>query len=99
MLGGNVNGPNPPVWWAAGYIPAAGDAVKVLMVDGTALVHGPVITDARPLTGVAGTAAGGLVPITVGSSVYQARYTGAAPVVGSLVRLDWQGTQPWAWQG
>lgn len=94
----NVGGTFPPVWWPAGYIPTAGDAVKVLMVDGVAVVHSPVVTTQRPLTGtVAGTSAGGLVPVTTVVGVLQCRYVGTAPAAGVLVRLDWQATTPWVW--
>ena len=94
----NVGGTYPPVWWPAGYIPAAGDAVKVLLVDGIAVVHSPVITTGRPLTGtVAGTATAGTVPVTTTSGVLACRYTGSAPAVGVIVRLDWQATEPWVW--
>lgn len=97
-LGVNVGGTFPPVWWPAGYIPTVGDAVKVLMVDGTAVVHSPVIVGQRPLTGtVAGTAVDGLVPVTTTAGTLQCRYTGTAPAVGVLVRLDWQSTTPWVW--
>lgn len=98
VLGVNVGGSFPPVWWPAGYIPTAGDAVKVLMVDGIAVVHSPVIIGQRPLTGtVAGAAAGGLVPVSTDAGTLQCRYTGTAPAVGVLVRLDWQSTTPWVW--
>src|SRR6185312_16829432 len=86
----NVAGSYPPVWWPAGYIPTAGDAVKVLMVDGVAVVHSPVVATQRPLTGtVAGTAAGGTVPVTTVVGVLQCRYVGTPPAAGVLVRLDW----------
>lgn len=94
----NVNGSLPPVWWPAGYIPTVGDAVKVLMVDGTAIVHSPVIVGQRPLTGtVAAVPVNGLVPVTTTAGTTQCRFTGTAPAVGVLVRLDWQATTPWVW--
>lgn len=94
----NIAGTNPPVWWPAGYIPTAGDAVKVLMVDGIAVVHSPVIAGQRPLTGtVAGVPVDGLLPVTTTSGTIQARYVGSAPANGTLVRLDWQSTSPWVW--
>ena len=94
----NVGGSFPPVWWPAGYIPTDGDAVKVLLVDGVAVVHSPVVTTQRPLTGtVAGTPLAGLVPVTTVVGVLQCRYTGSAPASGVLVRLDWQATTPWVW--
>lgn len=98
-IGVNVNGSNPPVWWPAGYIPLVGDAVKVLLVDGIAVVHSPVVTVQRPLTGtVSGTAAGGTVPVTTTEAgVLLCRYVGASPANGTLVRLDWQSTTPWVW--
>lgn len=94
----NVNGATPPVWWPAGYIPTVGDAVKVLMVDGTAVVHSPVVTTQRPLTGtVAGTPSAGTVPVDTTGGTLLCRFVGTAPAVGALVRLDWQATSPWIW--
>ncbi|MFD6093969.1 hypothetical protein ACFWGN_17785 [Oerskovia sp. NPDC060338] len=95
----NVDGAAPPVSWPAGYIPTAGDAVRVLMVDGSAVVMGPVITTGlRPLTGtVQGAATAGIVPVTTDAGVLQCRYVGTAPTIGALVRLDWQSTSPWIW--
>src|SRR3954468_14287856 len=89
----NVDGANPPAIWPAGYIPTAGDAVRVLIVDGSALVTGPVIVGQRPGEGtVAGAAALGTIPITTTAGTVRARYTGTAPAVGTLVFLDWQAT-------
>lgn len=95
----NVDGALPPVAWPAGYIPSVGDAVQVLMVDGSAVVLGPSITTgSRPLTGtVQGAASSGTVPVTTVAGVLQCRYVGTAPSIGSLVRLDWQSTSPWIW--
>lgn len=94
----NVGGTFPPVWWPAGYIPTLGDAVKVLLVDGIAVVHSPVTATQRPLTGtVQGTASNGQVPVTTAAGVLQCRFVGTAPAVGTLVRLDWQATTPWVW--
>ena len=95
----NVDGALPPVTWPAGYIPTAGDAVRVLMVDGAAVVMGPVITTGlRPLTGtVQGAASSGTVPVTTTAGVLQCRYVGTTPAIGALVRLDWQSTSPWIW--
>jgi hypothetical protein len=98
VLGVNVNGSTPPVWWPAGYIPTVGDAVKVLMVNGTAVVHSPVIVGQRPLTGTAsGSASGGFVNVVTSAGTIACRYTGSAPANGTLVRLDWQSTTPWVW--
>lgn len=98
-VGVNVDGSFPPVWWPAGYIPTPGDPVKVLMVDGTAVVHSPVISGQRPLTGtVADVPTNGYVPVTTTEAgTILCRYTGTAPTVGTLVRLDWQATTPWVW--
>lgn len=95
----NVDGSLPPVAWPAGYIPTAGDAVRVFMVDGAAVVWGPVITAGlRPLTGtVQGAATSGTVPVTTDAGVLACRYVGTAPAIGALVRLDWQSTSPWIW--
>lgn len=95
----NVDGTQPPVSWPAGYIPTAGDAVRVLIVDGEASVLGPVIRDGlRPLTGtVAGAATAGTVQVTTSTGTLTCRYVGTAPSIGALVRLDWQSTSPWIW--
>ncbi|MFF2621307.1 hypothetical protein [Oerskovia jenensis] len=95
----NIDGSTPPVAWPAGYIPTVGDPVRVLMVDGEAVVLGPVIRDGlRPLTGtVQGAATSGTVPVTTTAGLLQCRYVGTAPSIGSLVRLDWQSTAPWIW--
>lgn len=95
----NIEGSSPPVAWPAGYIPTAGDAVQVLLVDGSAVVLGPSITTGqRPLTGtVQGAASSGTVPVTTAAGLMQCRYVGTAPTIGSLVRLDWQSTSPWIW--
>lgn len=90
-----VNGARPQVMWPAGYIPASNDAVRVLLVDGQAQVLGPVIDGQRPGSGtVAGAASGGLVPVDTASGTLNARYTGTAPSLGTLVFLDWQMTTP-----
>lgn len=89
------SGARPRVWWPAGYIPTAGDAVRVLMVDGEAQVLGPVITGQRPMTGtVSGTASSGRIPVDAGGVTYRARYFGTAPAIGQLVFFDWQATVP-----
>jgi hypothetical protein len=94
----NVAGAYPPVWWPAGYIPAVGDAIKVLMVDGIAVVHSPVVNTQRPLTGtVNAVPANGLLPVDTVVGLLRCRYVGAAPSIGALVRLDWQATAPWVW--
>ena len=98
VLAVNIDGGLPPVVWPAGYIPTAGDTVRVLMVDGSAMVVGPVIAGQRPLTGtVSGSASSGTVPVTTTAGVLACRYTGTAPAIGVLVRLDWQSTTPWVW--
>ncbi|MBD7949583.1 hypothetical protein [Oerskovia rustica] len=95
----NVDGAQPPVTWPAGFIPTAGDAVRVLLVDGEASVLGPVIRDGlRPLTGtVTGAATSGTVSVDTAAGVLACRYVGTAPSIGALVRLDWQSTSPWIW--
>lgn len=96
----NVNGAELSLPWPAGYIPTAGDLVSVDIVDGRGRVTGPVIRGTtRPLMGTAGTAAGGLVPVTTDAGEVSARYMGTAPVAGSLVRVDWQSTQAWIFPG
>jgi hypothetical protein len=98
-FGVNIDGSAPPVSWPAGYIPTPGDPVRVLMVDGMAVVMGPTLTSGhRPLTGtVAGAATAGTVPVTTTAGPLTCRYVGTAPSIGSLVRLDWQSTSPWIW--
>ncbi|WP_163275322.1 hypothetical protein [Cellulomonas iranensis] len=94
----DVDGSRPPVWWPAGYIPQVADRVKVLLVDGAAVVLGPVIAGQRPLTGtVSGAPSSGTVPVTTAGGVVPCRYVGTAPAIGALVRLDWQSTTPWVW--
>lgn len=93
----NVDGAiyNAP-WWPATYIPAAGDPVRVLLCAGEATVLGPTIPGQRAATGtVAGSAVGGLLPVTVGASTIQCRYLGTAPTTGTLVLLSWESTTPW----
>lgn len=99
VLGVNVGGSHPAVVWPAGYIPTAGDAVRVRIVDGTAEVVG-VQTGPRPIDGtVSGAAVSGRVPVTTTAGVLQCRYVGTAPGLGVYVRLDWQATSPWIWPG
>lgn len=95
----NIDGARPAVLWPYWYPQTAGDAVQVLMIDGEALVLGPVTRDGhRPLTGtVAGAATAGTVPVTTTAGPLTCRYVGTAPSIGSLVRLDWQSTSPWIW--
>lgn len=95
----NVNGARLALAWPAGYIPTAGDIVSVDIVDGRGRITGPVIRGQRPLTGIAGTASGGLLPVTTDAGVVQCRYLDPAPSAGALVRLDWQATEPWVWPG
>src|SRR4051812_45366926 len=81
----NIAGTTPPVWWQGAYIPDVGDAVRVLTVDGTAYVLGPAVPTAHPPVGVvAGSAASGYVAVSVNGVPIDARYTGTAPVVGTL---------------
>jgi hypothetical protein len=95
----NIDGALPSVSWLHSYPPTAGDAVQVLVVDGAAVVLGPVAPDGhRPLTGtVQGAASAGTVPVTTTAGVLRCRYVGTAPAIGALVRLDWQSTSPWIW--
>ncbi|MDA8440496.1 MAG: hypothetical protein M0Z51_16780 [Propionibacterium sp.] len=96
-LGVNVDGSiySAP-WWPATYVPAAGDPVRVLLCAGEASILGPTIPGQRSPTGtVSGSAVGGLLPVTVGTSTVQCRYLGAAPTAGTLVLLSWEATTPW----
>lgn len=91
----NVGGARPAVWWPAGYIPTSGDAVRVLLVDGQAMVLGPVIGGQRPGQGtVSGAASSGTVPVDTVAGTLAARYTGTAPSIGDEVFLDWQMSTP-----
>lgn len=96
-LGVNVDGAiYLAPWWPASYVPAAGDNVRVLLCAGEASILGPTIPGQRAATGtVSGSAAGGLLPVTVGSATVQCRYIGTAPSVGTLVLLSWQSIVPW----
>jgi hypothetical protein len=92
----NVNGSIMNLTWPAGYIPTLGDVVGVNRDNGRGVITGPIIRGSvRALTGIAGAASGGLVPVTTDAGVVDARYTGSAPTPGSSVRLDWQATTPW----
>ena len=96
-LGVNVDGGiySAP-WWPATYVPAAGDPVRVLLCAGEASVLGPTIPGQRSATGtVAGSAVGGLLPVTVGAASIQCRYLGTPPTTGTLVLLSWESTTPW----
>lgn len=94
----NLDGGHPPVWWPAGYIPQLGDPVRVLLVNGTAVVLGPVIAGQRPLTGtVEGSPTSGTVPVSTSAGTLACRYVGTPPAIGALVRLDWGSTTPWVW--
>lgn len=69
------------------------DRVQVIVLDGVAHVIGPVLADPRPVSGtVAGAASAGRVPVTTAAGTVQARYTGTAPSLGTLVALIWSGT-------
>ena len=85
------------VWWPAGYSPAAGDTVRVIVTAGEATVLGPSTSSPRPTTAtVTVSAVGGVIPIVGSDGVdYRARYIGTAPSSGSLVLLSWQSTTPW----
>lgn len=96
-LGVNVDGSvySAP-WWPATYIPAAGDPVRVLLCAGEASILGPTIPGQRAATGtVAGSASGGLLPVTAGGVTIQCRYLGTPPATGTLVLLSWESTTPW----
>lgn len=97
QLAVTTDGATLPATWAGGYCPAPGDAVMVLVVDGTAWVLGPSAgAGARPLTGtVSGAASSGTVPVSTTAGTLAARYGGSAPGIGTLVRLDWAATTPW----
>lgn len=91
----NLDGATTQTFWPAGYIPTAGDVVRVLVSEGSAQVLGPVISGPRPGEGtVAGAASGGRVPVSTSSGTMQARFAGTAPGIGQLVLLDWQTTTP-----
>ena len=96
-LGVNVDGAvYTSPWWPASYVPAAGDAVRVLLCAGEASILGPTIPGQRAATGtVAGAASGGLLPVTISGATVQCRYVGTAPTTGSLVLLSWESTTPW----
>lgn len=96
-LGVNVDGAiySQP-WWPETYVPAIGDAVRVLLCAGEASILGATGTGTRSATGtVAGAAVNGLLPVTIGSATVQCRYLGTAPGTGTLVLLSWQATTPW----
>lgn len=89
----NVQGGVPPAKWPAGYIPTLGDPVDVLMVDGSARVLGPVIAGPRPSRGVVADApSSGTVLLDTDAGQVRAQYAGTAPVIGTVVFLDWQAT-------
>lgn len=94
----NVSGVYLPAIWNMGYIPAIGDNVRVLLVDGMALVVAAAGYDRRPLLGiVAGSASNGRVPVTTFAGTFYARFIGTAPTIGNQVRFDWAATEPWIW--
>jgi hypothetical protein len=81
--------------WPLGVTPADGDRVQVVIVDGVGHVLGPVAPNPCPATGtIAGAASSGRVPVTTAFGTVQARYTGTAPSIGTLVALLWHGTTP-----
>lgn len=78
--------------WPAMVVLVDGDRVQVVLVDGTAVVVGPVVPTPRPISGsIAGAASSGLIPVTTTAGTVQARYAGTAPAIGTLVGLVWQG--------
>jgi hypothetical protein len=96
----NVDGAVTETTWNRNYIPQLGDSVKVLIVDGSSYVMGPVGVEAPPLTGVvSGSASLGVIPVTTDIGTVHARYTGSAQAIGTVVRLDWSSTTPWIWPG
>ncbi len=91
----NLAGATPTVQWPGGYIPQAGDPVRVLLIGDTAVVLGPITATERPLIGtVSGAAAGGYVPVSTTAGTLQCRYAGTAPATSTVVFLDWQATTP-----
>lgn len=91
----NVQGGMPPVKWPAGYVPTAGDAVDVLILDGIARVLGPAVTGPRAARGtVADAPSGGTVLLDTVFGQVRAQYVGTAPSIGASVFLDWQATTP-----
>lgn len=83
-----------PLWPSATVI-YDGDRVQVILIDGVAHVIGPVVPAPRPVSGtIAGGASSGTVPVAVPGGTVQARYTGTAPAIGTLVALIWNGTTP-----
>lgn len=96
----NVDGGLVNATWNLTYVPTIGDQVKVLMVDGSAQVLGPVGIAQRALTGTVSAGASlGEVGVTTEYGIVKCRYVGTAPTIGDLVRLDWAATTPWIWPG
>lgn len=90
----NCDGAELSPSWQSGYIPQAGDAVTVILIDGSATAW-PVTRGARPGRGtVSGPASGGLLPVSTAAGVLRCMYTGTAPALNVEVFLDWQMTTP-----
>lgn len=94
-LGVNVRGSLVAASWVGSYVPAAGDVVNVLVIDGLAMVFGPVHASARPATGQVQIASGGYATVSTSVGTIQARYMGSAPASLATVRLDWSTSMPW----
>lgn len=94
-VGVNVRGSLVAASWVGSYVPAVGDVVNVLVVDGLAMVFGPVHALARPLTGQVQIASGGYATVSTSVGTVQARYMGSAPASLATVRLDWSTSMPW----
>lgn len=90
-LGVNVRGSVIAAAWVAGYVPALGDMVRVLVIDSLATILGPVHASARPLSGIVSAAGNGFATV----DGISARYMGSAPAAGTRVRLDWATSVPW----
>lgn len=91
----NVRGSILSAAWAAGYVPALGDAVRVLVVDGVGTVLGPIFGFPPPQAGTVLQASGGIATVSTPQGTFQARYMGSAPTSMWIVRLDWSTSVPW----
>lgn len=97
----NVKGGLPDVSWLGSYTPWEGDNVRVLQVDGTAVVLGPVRATPPPHFGAVSVAAENGVIQVLGDDevIYPCRYSSPEPAVGSRVALLWQGSQAYVLPG